>query len=479
MKTRRISIQKIFKYKERICFFLLLVTFLILSLKTLNFSLWNDEIITVNDYAINGFKGVFFTEKYDPGNQLFFSMILAVLLQIFGFSEFVVRIPSVIFTICTLVVLYRFLWKVFSEKVALLYTVLLLLSTQFWDLCTQARGYALLFLCLSCCIYSVYFEQQTKKTKYSVLFYTSSFVGVATFPLFCLWVGGLFIYRIIVHKKRKVFIDAVVITIACLLFYVPVLGKMIEFFSTSIEKFGVPLKWTEFLFTPLEYLLNIYFDDNVSAIIGLTSLILTIWGGVYLYKRNKVIAKIITIPTVFTLLIMLVLAVNTTTRYLSFLQIIYLFYVLFGVLKIYSICTNWKWKCLYVIIVLIIGIQIVQPLITWQQTHMTYARERFKETCEYILERYSQDAQIVIVSAVPPGWRFYMKMYNFTNYTICMDDTECLELVDSMKENGDVILIDHMAYREQLAKTYELEWPQTVERQLMRGAMFIYEIEEE
>ncbi len=477
MKRVASGFEKILQYKERMCFSVFLIAFFILSLKIIDYSLWHDEITTVSEYVSKGLNGIYFNEHYDPGNQLFFSMILAALLKLFGFSETLMRIPSVIFALLTMVSLYRFLWKVFNEKVALLGATLLLLSTQFWDLSTQARGYSLLFLCVVCSVYSVYFEYETGQKKYSILFYISSFVGVGTFPLFCLWVGGLFIYRIVVRKKAKAIFDAVLVTVACLLFYVPVLGKMIKFFTTSIGSYGVPLKWTEFLVTPLEYLLTTYFDGDVSAIVGLFFLIVVIWGVIHLYKTNKKLAEIITIPTVFTLLIMLIFAVNTTIRYLAFLQIVYMVYLLFGGIKIYSVCANWKWKCLYRIIVLIVGFQIVQPLVIWQQEQTNYSRERFKETCEYILEENSLDTPIVIVSARPTGWKFYMSTYNFSNYIIFENDAECMEYIDSIKDNGKFVLIDHMAYREKLSATYDIEWSEMVERQLMRGAIYVYNVE--
>lgn len=108
-------------------------------------SIWLDEALTI-DFARLPWS-VLWVTPYDNSPPLYYSLI-KILLN-FGQSEFLLRLPSAVFGVLTLVVMYFAIRKIAGSSAAFMGALLLSVSFHNIDYSQEARAYALLGLCLS------------------------------------------------------------------------------------------------------------------------------------------------------------------------------------------------------------------------------------------------------------------------------------------------------------------------------------------
>lgn len=108
-------------------------------------ALWLDEALTINLSSLP--LSVLWITPYDSNPPLFYS-IIHFLLQ-FGHSETLLRTPSAIFGVLTIIVIYFTTRKVSGSLAAFYVALLLSLSFHNIEYGQEARAYALLGLCLS------------------------------------------------------------------------------------------------------------------------------------------------------------------------------------------------------------------------------------------------------------------------------------------------------------------------------------------
>lgn len=125
--------------------FLILLLGLILRLIVVNQSFWLDEAITAETVKNLSFTNILTQfPRFDFHPPLYY-LILKVWTYIFGFSEFALRLPSIIFGLATIIVVYKIAFKIIPNKSYLaLFPPLLLATSQLHIYYSQeARMYAL------------------------------------------------------------------------------------------------------------------------------------------------------------------------------------------------------------------------------------------------------------------------------------------------------------------------------------------------
>ena len=121
--------------------YLILLLGLIVRLININQSLWLDEAINV--LAVRDFKLFDLITIYSPGDfhPPLYHVILWFWIRLFGTNEISVRLLSVVFGLGTLWVCYLLIKKFFSEKQAILSTILLATSPLHIYYSQEARMY--------------------------------------------------------------------------------------------------------------------------------------------------------------------------------------------------------------------------------------------------------------------------------------------------------------------------------------------------
>ncbi len=122
---------------------LVLILGLVLRLLTINQSLWLDEAISV--LASRNLDFWTFVTKYPVGDfhpPLYFGL-LWIWTHLFGYSEFVIRLPSVLLGVATIYLTYSIGKKLFNEKIGILAALFLAISPLHLYYSQEARMYSL------------------------------------------------------------------------------------------------------------------------------------------------------------------------------------------------------------------------------------------------------------------------------------------------------------------------------------------------
>ena len=166
---------------------LILVFGLILRLVSLNQSLWLDEATSALVAKMS--VGDIFT-KFLPGDfhPPLYYLVLKYWSSLFGYSEVSLRIPSVIFGVATVYLIYLIAIKVFNKQMALMAAVLMTTSGLAIYYSQEARMYPLAAFLVTIL---VYFFLQKKWIGFSIvlaMLAMTDYVSLFVLPVF--WIVG-------------------------------------------------------------------------------------------------------------------------------------------------------------------------------------------------------------------------------------------------------------------------------------------------
>lgn len=222
------------------------------SLK-LNQDLWWDEIISLKDFALEGFTTT--TTTYpDPNNHILFNIINGLIVQLFGWnsiynvfeSAYTLRLIQAVFALITLIYTYKIASNFFSKNFAFIAIALLCSTIPFLNFSLQLRGYNLSTMFLVMFVYYTWSFIQEKKYLYlivaSILVFTSLYTlpsNIYFFFGFGLiigvdWVIGLYSLKSRVDRRKHnksylhITIAGVIALLLCYLAYTPVMENLLH-----------------------------------------------------------------------------------------------------------------------------------------------------------------------------------------------------------------------------------------------------------
>ena len=109
-------------------------------------SIWNDEAYTIELVMKSSFTELLIGKKADPGIPPIYILFFKIWTDLFGYEKYIVRIPSVIFGIASIYVIFIFAKYLFDTKLALLSAFLLAISPFHIYLSQMVRPYSLVIL---------------------------------------------------------------------------------------------------------------------------------------------------------------------------------------------------------------------------------------------------------------------------------------------------------------------------------------------
>lgn len=207
---------------------LIIILSLGLRLLSLNQSLWLDEAISANvvkNYSHQNIITQFSPSDFHP--PLYY-LVLKAWTSVFGYSEFSLRLPSVIFSILTILLVFKYFG--FWPSLLLAANPLYLYYSQ------EARMYSLATLL----VFSAYLAFRNRKYFFYFLFV---FLSLSTFY------GSIFVFTAIslfflIKKEPKNFFVYLIAIILPLLFWFPLLVKQFESSRTLLQNV---LNWSSVL----------------------------------------------------------------------------------------------------------------------------------------------------------------------------------------------------------------------------------------
>ncbi|MFT6835337.1 MAG: putative membrane protein, partial [Francisellaceae bacterium] len=196
-------------------------------------SLWLDEVLTItlSDLPFS----TLWISNYDPTPPLYYSLMKLTL--IFGDSHLLLRAPSAIFGILTVVAVYFMMRDIFNKKAAFASALLLSFSIAQIEYSQEARAYAMLtFFCCGIVWSTLGIlikdnDQNVTTKKYFILYFISASMSlythnVAVFFVFAANLSMLFYFFL--SRKINIMTWWVTVNIILLLVWLPWLENVIS-----------------------------------------------------------------------------------------------------------------------------------------------------------------------------------------------------------------------------------------------------------
>src|SRR3990167_6878531 len=224
---------------------LMLTAGLILRFLKLNQSLWLDEAINVNFVENLNLKSLIFEYSIGDFHPPLYHALLKGWILLFGTSEIVVRLPSVILGLATVYVTYLIAKKLFEKKTALISATLIATSPLHIYYSQEARMYMLaaFFTSLSVYFFVSVFKKET--LIYWVGFVISTILMLYTdyLPYFLLpaYIGYLLIFRKNIQKSTlRTFVPAFILIFVLVLPWLLIFPKQL---ATGLSAASMSPSW--------------------------------------------------------------------------------------------------------------------------------------------------------------------------------------------------------------------------------------------
>jgi hypothetical protein len=303
----------------------LIAAAVILRVYQLDSGLWLDEILTYLNYASLPFEEIVST--YDTENQHFLYSLLARLsFEIFGESNWSLRLPAVVFGVLSIPAAYLLGREVTNWRESLLAAALLTFSYQHIWFSQNARGYSgLLFWSI---LSSWLLLRSISKDTLSlwVLFAAAAALGVYTHLTMGFMILGQFcvyLYRFICPRKgtRPVWWRGLVVgfggtAVLTLFLHAPVLSQMTNTIGGS--EVSVVSEWKNPLWTLLEVIEGLRIEMT-SVVFVMAALILFTVGLVSYFRSRLEVVLFLAVPSVAGAAVVVAIGHHLWPRFFYFL----------------------------------------------------------------------------------------------------------------------------------------------------------------
>ena len=150
-------------------------------------SFWLDETYTATliQQSANSIITITASDVHPP----LFYLLLHFFSMIFGTTEFSMRLPSAIFGIASLFIMWKVGKLLFSKNLALLSTFFLAISPLHIQYSQEARANSLLLLSVLASYYFLFLLQNEKKTKHAILYFIATSLTIWTHNLGIIYIG--------------------------------------------------------------------------------------------------------------------------------------------------------------------------------------------------------------------------------------------------------------------------------------------------
>lgn len=264
-------------------------------------SLWMDEIYTMNvANSQKSFKTIIFEVNTTESFPYLYFFFTNILFSIFGDTSLVARLPSAIFGIMSVWIIYKLGKEIHSKNAGLIAALLFALNEYAIYYSQEARAYSLYVFCL---LFSYYrFAIFLKNDKNINMFYFALSAGlllnVNFFSIFNVIAQGIVLLFILFYTEKDKRIDylkkMLIILGIVALFFLPNAYKF--YLITQIESFWTPAPNNEILTN----ILKEYVSNSEILVFIYSTLFIYFILNVFNQKQTKTFKEIISSKLVFS-----------------------------------------------------------------------------------------------------------------------------------------------------------------------------------
>lgn len=430
---------------------IILLIALVFRLISINQSLWLDEAINVlasKNYSFLGMLTQYSIADFHPPGWL---IILWFWTKLFGTSEIAVRIPSVIFGVLTIYVIYLIGQKLYSRPLGLLCALLLAANPLHIYYSQEARMYALAVLAVS--INFFLFIKLIKKEKLGVVFLLCSNLLVLASDYLAYFIfPAQFIFLIIFKHQGflKKWLMALILAAALGVWWIPFFFAQLDAGSVASSKLpawklivgafdpkALPLTFIKFIIGKISYHDKLIYASALLPVVVL--FLFLIWRGIEIISkkdRNLVLSWI---------LIPLILATIA-----SFVIPIYSYFRLLFILPAFVILTasgifSFKPKLKYAFLVAVLVIQIFSASV--YLFNPSFQRDDWRALVSF-LKIKGQTPVLFESSGTLPPFDYYAKGRINASGALkdfpAKDIEDVADLKNILQDSKDVYLIEYL-----------------------------------
>lgn len=323
------------KSANKVVIFFLFIA-LVLRFINLNQSLWLDEAINIFYAKTNDFW--WFVTQYPIGDfhPPGYFAIIWIWGRIFGFSEFAIRMPSVLFGILTIYLTFLIGKKLFNKRVGLFAALFLAISPLHIYYSQEARMYSFAAFAVVFSIYSLIMlinQQRNHLVLFIlaiVLIMYSDYVAYFIIPVLFFWI--FFYQRKVIRQFLSAFLGGVIISLPGLLFLPFQLINGLET-ANKVSGWrevvgGIGLK--DILLLPVKILIGRIGTENKTLYIGVVGGVGVLACTILIHSIRKMDEKVkflllwLLIPPSLGILISFFIPVFSYFRFLFILPALYL-----------------------------------------------------------------------------------------------------------------------------------------------------------
>jgi mannosyltransferase len=332
----KIYIRKIIDNKkdDKIILLAIILAALILQLYHLGYKgLWLDEAIS---FQISSSSLQKILSSPDDVHPSLYYVILHAFLYL-GKSEFYLRLPSVIFSVATIPLVYRLGKDLFDSRVGLLSAFLLAFSPTIYWFAQEARMYTL-FMFLSLLSLSFFYNSLSNNDNKSWIgFIASNFLNMYThyFAFITIFIEIIYVF-LFIKKYRPILRKFMICLLINFALFIP---QFLNLYAGIQGKLGGGATWglkPTILFLPNAFYVLSAGNFSSSLIFGIPLFILFLYGLYSSEKTNReacVLSAIwVFVPTF--VLYSLAFKINVEFKYIIFILPVYLIIAAKGLLNI-------------------------------------------------------------------------------------------------------------------------------------------------
>lgn len=391
---------------------IILVIGLLIRLFSLNQSLWLDEAINVMAVKSYSFFGLItqyaIADFHPPG----YSVILWFWTRVFGISEIAIRVPSIIFGVLTIYIIFLIGKKIHSKSLGLLVAVLLAVNPLHIFYSQEARMYALAAMAVSFNIFLLIKYIKGEKTNLLFLIISNLLVLASDYVAYFIFPAQL-VFLLFIKKKSllKKWFMAFIIAVLIGIWWLPTFLSQLDVGSVasnrlpawklivgSFDPKAVPLTFVKFIIGRISYP-----DKLIYALILLpisTLFLFLLWRGVKFIKKldRNLILSWIFVPVILAFLVSLVIPIYSYFR-LLFVLPAFIILVSLGLL-------SFGQKIRYIFLVGVIFIELVSASV--YLFNPVYQRDDWKGLVIFLK---SKETPVVLFesSGTLPPFDYYSK----------------------------------------------------------------------
>jgi len=397
--------------------FLILVAALAIRFINLNQSFWLDEGISVQAASTLSFKSIIL--NFAPGDfhPPLYYLVLKIFLSTLGSSEVIARLPSILFGVLTVFVIYHLAKTLYDRKTAQIAAILLATSPLHIYYSQEARMYSMaaFLACLSLYFFVKIIERD--KINYWAGFILSTVALLYTDYMPYLIIISYFLYLLIFSKKLKTtlksFIPTVLIILTLLL---PWIGTIMHQLSLGISLSSSSPTWHSAIGSSSVKDLAILFPKFIIGRISPDNnfTYMAVFAPIALFMTLLILISTLRMNTKRSILWFYLLVPILVSYALSFYIPVFSYFRLLFVLPAFYILTasainnlNWT-KPTAVMLIIFLAVNITSLTIYF--TNPKFQREDWQGATEFVKSAARGDTQVFFeANYVIPSFDIYNK----------------------------------------------------------------------